>query len=280
MIELLVVVAIISVLVAMLLPAMYAVRRQAENVHCASNQRQIGQAILVYVGANRGWLPFNDQYGDMVYRNAANWYSAYSWPNHYTGLGLLYKCGLLPSSDALACPSTHRKVPYGTLGISFEKGTSDRFTTYWYRIGMYQPPSVVSGVAFWGYSSQQITTIKYPDDGLVFCGARNGYGGINVSQTFDPHELHSDQGFNILTLDGSVGWFSSTLHPHFNNTQYPQCGQAVGSPNAPSDTYGNVYRPDMAWRTMRRAALVYHDVWTNPQSNPAAPGVFATSYQK
>jgi len=57
LIELLVVVAIIAILAGLLLPAMGKARSSADSSKCASNLRQIGAAISLYVGDNNGYLP-------------------------------------------------------------------------------------------------------------------------------------------------------------------------------------------------------------------------------
>ena len=56
-IELLVVIGIIMILLGLLLPVTMRVRETARTVQCASQLRQIGQAILNYTTASGGMLP-------------------------------------------------------------------------------------------------------------------------------------------------------------------------------------------------------------------------------
>jgi prepilin-type N-terminal cleavage/methylation domain-containing protein/prepilin-type processing-associated H-X9-DG protein len=57
LVELLVVIGIISVLVAILLPALSNARKHAQATQCLSNMRQIGLGLQMYTVENRGWLP-------------------------------------------------------------------------------------------------------------------------------------------------------------------------------------------------------------------------------
>jgi prepilin-type processing-associated H-X9-DG protein/prepilin-type N-terminal cleavage/methylation domain-containing protein len=57
LVELLVVIGIIALLMGMLLPALAKAREQARIVKCASNLRNVGAGIMIYVAENKGSYP-------------------------------------------------------------------------------------------------------------------------------------------------------------------------------------------------------------------------------
>ena len=57
LIELLVVIAVIALLMAVLLPVLGRVRKQAKSIVCQSNLRQWGIGFSAYVGDHDGKMP-------------------------------------------------------------------------------------------------------------------------------------------------------------------------------------------------------------------------------
>ncbi len=94
LVELLVVMGIISVLIAILLPAMSKAREQAKSVQCLSNLRQIGLGILQYAGDYQYRIP-----QDISYRTPSDgrwWYEFYDGSYGYRDY--------LPARSVYACP--------------------------------------------------------------------------------------------------------------------------------------------------------------------------------
>ncbi len=64
LVELLVVIAVITILLSLLMPAVGRARAKAVTLNCMSNMRQVGQAFASYLADNKGMMP--TQYDSFV----------------------------------------------------------------------------------------------------------------------------------------------------------------------------------------------------------------------
>ncbi len=100
LVELLTVIGIIAILIALLLPAMSRAREAASTLRCATQLRQIGQAIFAYAASNRGYLPVHSNWHN--YPDDGN-------PDDPWGpgwiVGITPYIGVKPDSPLYRCPA-------------------------------------------------------------------------------------------------------------------------------------------------------------------------------
>jgi prepilin-type processing-associated H-X9-DG protein len=101
LIELLVVISIIALLVGILLPALGAARRSAQDIKCLSNERQILIGFFGYSNENDGSLPLGLKALGLP---ASNW--AMQISNYIEDTGIDLQNDQDKVSDAFNCPST------------------------------------------------------------------------------------------------------------------------------------------------------------------------------
>ncbi len=123
LIELLVVISIITLLVAILLPALQNARKSARSIGCLSNQRQIGLALHMYANDNRDYLPAGYLSSDGSY-----WFQRLApYDNTYereAGRKGMWTC---PEFQMYWKPAINSKM-------NGNYATSDRFDNKWFRL--------------------------------------------------------------------------------------------------------------------------------------------------
>ena len=162
LVELLVVIGIIAVLIAILLPALTAARQQALTVQCASNIRQIGTALQMYINENNGYVPkpnYSEQGppGPPAATSRIYWHDQLAKylaiPKDWYGFPQKYMLDKRPwDGTVLSCPVRHgdpTKISYHV----------NRLHTNWDAVNMY------SAAPYRGaWDMTKITQYKRPGD--------------------------------------------------------------------------------------------------------------------
>ena len=129
LVELLTVLAIISVLISLLLPSVSRAREIARRLICLSNQRQLTAAWLAYAVDHDGELVSADT------SISSDWVSAGSTGGAIKS-GELYT--YIPSLDVYYCPSDFNKANIRSYSINWDLNDDSGYSQYWAANG--EPP--------------------------------------------------------------------------------------------------------------------------------------------
>lgn len=228
LIELLVVISIISLLVALLLPALSVSRESSRRVKCLVNQRSLHTGSALYASDNRSWAPP----GSATANGDLGLYSASSLPfkpevfyGEYLGNRMLYtgtNSACFGSMEGnLWCPSGKRILQTYAPGLewtAYSQRTWQRSTDY-----------AMVGNAGWDYNTSTMLFLVRTDNlwentpngrrafsfDIAFWGTNqvnmfwSGNGGDGGRQR-TPHMNNSSlpEGQNVVSTDGSGQWVS------------------------------------------------------------------------
>jgi len=210
LVEMLLVVAILSLLISILLPALGRSREMVRRVTCASNHAQVGGAFISYANSSRGWFPANaaDQtgYGPALFSRDLN-------PLTSMVVQLRPYCGTF---DYFRCPS----VPEATAPDHTGNTSNWNVWGFWY-LGNYRHAG--------GVYTSKVTRISGRGNWTIYSDIlhNRGWSGgpfhvnhaefraaTNLVQKADNpsarwHSVANEAdmaGGNVLTVGGSVRW--------------------------------------------------------------------------
>ncbi|MBI4024431.1 MAG: substrate-binding domain-containing protein [Verrucomicrobia bacterium] len=212
LIELLVVTAIISILAALMLPALKKARESANKIQCLNNMRQIALAMTMYAGENNDYLP------GPRYVNGDNWVDL-SWDATLIITGYLKGTYAAPNEylkcPVFLCPSDKIPQTWGPQRRSYS-GNAGHWS---YLCGWGGPNYKTCRFSRIVKPSEFVLLLERSDASNILGVAANNcqYWGYAIS----PHASNPPPGTgnpsaNYAFADGSVRWLNSAAAYDFN----------------------------------------------------------------
>ncbi len=167
LIELLVVIAIIALLMAILMPALQRVRKQARGVVCQANIKQWGTIFAMYTDDNNGYFPER--------RSGGNAYGRWmdSMREYY-----------ITTEDVRCCPSATKLAnPTGQVGADIYGGTFMAWGKLWATAG--RTVGYYGSYGMNGYLYMPVGDAVYGKPTNRFWKTTNVKGAGNIPMFFD-----------------------------------------------------------------------------------------------
>lgn len=229
LIELLVVIAIIALLMAILMPALQRVRRQARAVVCQSNLRQWGTLYAAYAAENDGYLiPVEDP---TPHSPADPWWARWRWLG--TGTGEPLKLALQdPNSPSF---TAIRRIMYCPMATKLAERTGGvhRIGGLWpggtFQAWRHSDLAMVSwggsyGMQEWAHSTSNTDTkseywmtnaVKNANGIPVFLDCSWGWTAVQPAPAIDPYYYYPPpQSDAVPTAADRGGWSSYCMNRH------------------------------------------------------------------
>jgi len=216
LIELLVVVAIIAILAAMLLPALYRAREESKRAGCQQNLKNIGMALQMYIGDNDQWLLWTNDCGNSQTRTCHDmfWYELLT---PYT-----------EGTQVFRCPSNSTSWQRNACGMTNARGDaySTDYAVNWFamRVRANNVAKLSDSTVFAWDCRYRNSNRWYPDHlpfnlttpyafvtpdgraaGRLGIGASEGHGCSRFWSDPSRGGVHN-YGINALFCDGHVEW--------------------------------------------------------------------------
>ena len=207
LVELLIVIAIIAILASMLLPALNKAREKAQTIKCASNLKQMGVALLMYVTDNDSLIPTATQPGASA-ASPNRWYSHnvigqyldYNGNISYSEIsadwrGKIYDCPTNMSEVKTFPSSCSGIINYGYNNLTGGLGTTGGVDTPFLKIEKVSPDTFA--IADTG-----------PVSNNIYGCVTLGYGNWTSYGMWGFYPWHNNGG-NFLSIGGSVKYFKN-----------------------------------------------------------------------
>jgi prepilin-type N-terminal cleavage/methylation domain-containing protein/prepilin-type processing-associated H-X9-DG protein len=243
LVELLVVIGIISVLIAMLLPALNKARDSAKTVQCLSNLRQIGQGFQMYANQfKNSYVPWYDPYTIGADGGYALW-DAILWQYGFVNANL-YACPSMPGGTYPDFRNLNND-PKTLRGIT---QSSWAYCQYGYNYKWIGGQERLFGSAREAIPAKQ-NQIKHPGDIILLTDSLDteplpdgirGYFIVYDTGPVDHFTVHArhnhNTAVNILWADGHASTAVGVKDPIDPYPQITAYGQAYGNINDHWDT--------------------------------------------
>lgn len=204
LIEILVVIAVISVIMAITVPAYLHSRQKADQVKCVSNLKQLGMAILAYSQDFDGYLP---PYINKLPEDYPDWEESRELGQNpgYPDCCLLHDSldTYVKNKGVWFCPND----PYAEAEV-YHWRVRHSYSSYAFGF-TYNPP--LSSVSNWRIPSGTV-----PPSQLDIVRDANIWVGMPIKATFPDQRgrgCEHFKGTNELYLDGHVKWRKSSWSP-------------------------------------------------------------------